>query len=264
MPRWIAWFVLTLAVLTCGQGCESKPDVAPVTTLLEAARTAWLAGDYPQAEAAYQRYLKEAMQTPERLEAWQRLADIAGTVWGNPGNAAAILEAALLEYGQEPAIMADLTASAASAWLLAKQPAKAAEHLRILLSMESLGPAMRVQASLELAQALVMLHDLSGAVGALRSCRQGQLAASVTAPCSLRLAGLYVDLNNPDAARAIWLDVYHDGMINAQLRGEAGFALGELAEARHDKEEARAFYTSVKDWYPNPQVIVKKLQFLDK
>jgi len=262
MRRTLLWCVLFLTALAAGQGCGPNPEPDLAATLFGAARTAWLAGDYPKAEQDYQRYLRDFPKAPERLEAWRRLADIARDVRGNPGEAASVLESALLEFEKNRAVRDDLAAAAGEAWLQAKQPARAAEHLRTLLAGGSLPPEGRVRISLQLAQSLTMLEDVSGAETALRLCHQAGPTAAIAAPCSLRLAAVLLEQNKPEAARSLWKAVYENGTIDASFRAAAGFALGEEAETRHDRKAAQTWYEAVREIYPNPAVIEKKLEYL--
>jgi len=262
MRQTVVGCILLLAALVVGQGCS--PDAAddPAAARLAAARTAWLAGDYARAETAYQGYLKDFPQASGRLEAWRRLADIARNVRGNPGEAAGILEAALLEFYKNDTVKDDLAAAAAETWLQAHEPARAVEHLRGLVAETRLPPERRVRASLQLARALRRLHEPQAAMAVLRQCRASGLSPAAVAPCSLRLAGLLLETNTPDEARALWRAVYEDGTVDAALRASAGFSLGEEAEARHDRTAARTWYEAVRKIYPNPAVIAKKLDYL--
>ena len=62
--------------------------------------------------------------------------------------------------------------------------------------------------------------------------------------------------------RSIWKAVYENGTIDASFRATAGFALGEEAETRHDRNAAQTWYAAVREIYPNPAVIEKKLEYL--
>lgn len=262
MRRAVLGCIMLLAALVVGQGCGPKTADDPASARLTAARTAWLAGDYPKAEAAYRRYLKEFSKAPERLEAWRRLADIARDVRGDPGEAAGVLESALLEFYKNPIVKNALAAEAAEAWLRANEPGRAVGHLRGLLAETHVPPKNRVRASLQLARALQRLHDPAGAATVLRQCRTSGIGPTMAAPCSVRLAGLLLEANLPEEARALWKAVYDDGAVDASVRATAGFALGEEAEARHDKRAAKAWYEAVRKIYPNPAVIEKKLDYL--
>jgi len=249
-------------VLLTGQGCGQNDAGATAAAVLEQGRAAWLASDFDQAQTLYQTYLTRFPQGSDRLEAWKRLGDIALNVKGNPAAAARILESALLEFEARPSLRDDLAADAAKAWLQAGEPARALVHLQGLLEKTSLSIENRVTFSLQYSRALMALHRFSDALHVLEQCRQADVSRAATAPCALSQAALLRELQQADAARLLWNDLFSDTAVPAAVRAQAGFALGEDAEARHDRKAAKEYYEALRNIYPNPAVIDKKLDYL--
>lgn len=264
MRRFGPLFLVGLVLLLLGQACTGGPEQDEATRKLVRARQAWLTGDYAKAEAGYQRYLQDVKNGPGRLEAWQRLTDIALIVWGNPAAAAPLLDAAMLEIGPDDPALTELLVAAVDVALRTDNTAKALDLLQALAARQDLSPSRRVWVALHREQALTMRHDLPGAKQTLEACRQADLPAATTAPCSLRLATVLSESGQQERACAIWQSVFQDTTVNTTLRAQAGFALAETAEARRDKKTARQLYEAIKDWYPNPVVIHHKLDYLDK
>jgi tetratricopeptide (TPR) repeat protein len=254
---------LALVGLLLVQGCGSRPESDTAGQVLAEARQAWLAGDFPQAEADYQRYLQAFPQGADRLEAWKRLADIAYAVRGQAAAALTLLEAGLLEKGIDEARFFELAGLAVETAMASRQYAKAAALARELLARDGAPSALVVQATVALEQALDAQGDGRGAREALEQCRTRLGDDIASAPCSLRL-GLLLSGQESKEAQAIFQGLYDNGAVEARIRAQAGFALGEAAEARQDKATARTWYEAVKNSYPNPMVIAKKLELLGK
>jgi tetratricopeptide (TPR) repeat protein len=256
--------VIGLALLVVGQACSGSSGQASPQTRLELARKAFLAGDYARAEEGYQQYLQAVKTGPGRVEAWLRLIDIARLIWGNPASAATLLDAAMLEVAPEDPAMSDLLAAAVDVALQTGNGVKALGYLDLLAARKDLSSSRRVWLALNREKAFTLRHDLPGARQVLDACRQADTPAAVTAPCSLRLAALLSDSGQAEPAQAIWRALMEDGTIDAKYRAQAGFFLAEAAEARHDKDAARRFYEAIKDTYPNPLVVKRKLEYLEK
>ncbi len=255
----LAGLVLVLAVQAC-QG----PGADAASAALSTARRAYLAGEYLRAEAAYQHYLQAFPHGPDRLEAWQRLADIELDARENPAQAATLLEAALLEFGVDPKAGPDLLARAAQMRLTLSDPDKASAHLQALLALPHLSDQRRAEASLQLARARSLARDPEGALAVLAACAAGRLPPDLAGGCGLRRGELLLRLGRLDEGQAVLTVLYDNPALEANLRAQAGFALAQAAEARNDKPAARALYEAIKDSYPNPMAVQKNLDYLGR
>ena len=264
MYGWRQLVLVGLALLFLGQACTSEPPQEKAARQLERARQAWLAGNYAQAETDYQHYLQTFAQGAGRVEAWRRLIDIALIVWGNPAAAVPLLDAARLEVGPDDPALVDLLVMTVDVALQMENTAKALDVLQELGARKNLSPDQRIWVALHREQAYAKRLDLPAARQSLEACREMDLPATATAPCSLRLASLLATSGRQDQASVIWQSVLQDGTVAPKWRAQAGFALAEAAEARRDKDTARRLYKTIKDWYPNPMVIQRKLDFLAK
>jgi len=264
MHGWRPLVLVGLALLFLGQACTSEPPQEKAARQLERARQAWLAGNYTQAEADYQHYLQTFAQGAGRVEAWRRLIDISLIVWGNPAAAVPLLDAARLEVDPDDPALVDLLVTTVDVALQMENTAKALDVLQTLGARTDLSPDQRIWVALHREQAYAKRHDLPAARQSLEGCRQMDLPPATTAPCSLRLAGLLATSGQPEQAAVIWQSVLQDETVAPKWRAQAGFALAEAAEAHRDKNTARQLYETIKDWYPNPMVIQRKLDYLAK
>jgi hypothetical protein len=77
-------------------------------------------------------------------------------------------------------------------------------------------------------------------------------------------AEILVGLDKGQEAEPILLDVFSNVQNAASLRGQAGFSLGLISEAKKEKALAKERYESVLSLHPNPLVVKKRLEFLGK
>jgi tetratricopeptide (TPR) repeat protein len=251
------------ALLACLQACDSSQDARVEAAHLAEARQAWLAGDFNEAEAGYQAYLQRFPDGPGRVESWKRLADIAYVVRGQPAKAVTLLETALLEKKLDETSFLELSSMAIEASQRARQNDKTVFFSRNVLEQPNIPPSASLPVFLSLAQAQLGLGDVQSALDTLRECRQKIQVPALSAPCSFQLAKL-VSPTDSGVAQTIFLSLYNDVTVDTILRAQAGFALGEAAEMRHNSALAKFWYEAIQNTYPNPKVIVNKLQLLLK
>lgn len=248
-------------LLTVQAGCGGpEPDIAG--RQLETARAAFLDGRFLEAEAAYQAYLQAYPLGDDRLEAWQRLIDINQDVRNAVGQAATLAETALLEFGDDPAATAALAAQAARLRFDRRQYAKAAALCQLVLDSPAAPDAPLLECALLTARSDLARHDEARALTRYAACREGRLPASDKARCALAQAELLGVLGREAEAEHLLLDIFQAAGIDPALRAQAGFALGQLYEARNDPIRARAVYRATRPLHPNPMVVDKRLGYL--
>lgn len=249
-----------LALLLAGlAGCSGR-KADPEAGVLESARRAYLDGRYLTAEDGYQFYLQAYPRGAQRLEAWQRLADISQDGRESVSEAASLLEAALLEFAADPKAAVELLSRAADLRLRLRHYDKAAVHVEALLALPGLQPARRVEASLQLGRLRVLVKDEDGALAVYAACRAAALPDS--ARCALSQGELLLRRDRVGEAESILQAVYTGAGNDPALRAQAGFDLGQLLEARNDKAGAKTLYAAVRDMHPNPLAVQKRLEAL--
>jgi len=251
-----------LVCLLAGQTGCSGPQPDAQGQLLESARAAFLDGQFLQAETAYQSYLQAYPQGVARLEAWQRLIDVSQDARGATGQAANLAEAALLEFGGEPGVAAELHVRAARLRFGRKEYAKAAAHCRVVLDNPASPDNLFLECQLLAARIDLVLGDAPKALARYAACRQSRLSQSDKARCALAQAELLGRYGRGSEAEPILQDVFTAEDIAPALRAQAGFDLGQIYEARNDKARAKALYQAVRPLHPNPMVVDKRLDCL--
>lgn len=251
-----------LIVFCLLQAACHGPVRSPEDALLDAARQAFLDGRYGDAEHDYQTYLERFPKGTARLEAWQRLADISQDIRISPQKAALLLETAALENAGSSPIQATLSLRAARLRAEVKDYARATNLLTNVTNLSGLDAAMLAKACRQLARTRVQAGDTVGGLAAYALCRDKVSDVGQRSLCDLARARLLMQLDQVQAAEPILHEIFVDKHLPASVRGEAGFALGQLAEAGHDREAARTYYEQVRDMYPNPLAVAHKLNYL--
>jgi len=244
------------------QAACHRPVRSPEAELLDTARQAFLDGRYGDAEHDYQTYLEHFPKGAARLEAWLRLADISQDIRVSPRKAALLLETAFLENAGNVATQAGLALRAAGLHLELRDYAKATKLLQGIIDLPGLDAATLALACLELAHTRVLARDTAGALAAYDLCRDRIADAGSRSLCDLSRARLLMQLDRTREAEPILHTLFSDQRIPASVRGEAGFALGQLSESAHDKDAARTYYEHVRTLYPNPLPVAQKLKYL--
>ena len=251
-----------LACLLTGLAGCGTPAPDSEAQVLETARRAFLDSQFLRAETAYQSYLQTFPQGASRLEAWKRLADINLDVRESPDKAAALFEAAVLEYAGEPAIAADLLTKAAELRFSRKDYPKAAAHCQAVLALPNAPDAKVLACYLLAARIDLAQHNDNEALRRYEACRQASLPEDEKARCTLAKAELLGRMERPKEAEPLLQAVFQAAAIAPALRAQAGFTLGQLYEGRQDKAAARTVYEAVRPLHPNPLVVDKRLESL--
>ena len=263
--RRIATLVATccLGLLLAAQaGCDG-PREDGSARLLETARRAFLDSQYLRAETAYEHYLQAYPAGPDRLEAWRRLADIALDFRESPDKAATLLEAAVLEFAGDPAIRADLLATAAGLRFDRKAYARAAADCRAVVDLSGAPDQRRLDCQLLLGRLELAQRNDAQAIARYEACRQSDLPRTESARCTLAQAELLLRLERYADAEPLLQELFAAASLAPALRAQAGFALGQLKEAAGDKAAAREIFKAVRPLHPNPLVVDKRLELLD-
>lgn len=232
--------------------------------ILEEARAAYVGGYYMEAEAAYERYLKLRPQGEHRYEAWTRLFELAVNVRDNQKRGVEVLEAALLEFGDDPEQAIPLLTTLADLYERQGKREQAVEiwqksleknHLppeKVSEIMRRMAKAYRVQGYFDLAQDVYI------------DCAHAAQDPASKAMCLYELGLTYSLVDNFAKAREVLEEVRR--MVGAPMETHAlaTFLLAEIAETERKTDEARKLLESIRDSYPNPKAVETRLRKLDE
>ncbi len=251
-----------LAAVGLAAACGRAED--PEFGLLHGARTAYITGENLTAEELYQRYLQDFPQGKNRLEAWNRLYDIAVNLRKEPARAVPIVDAMLLEYASDPAVYPEVVERAAGLHGALREWEAAVGLWTKYLELPGVTGSRRSLARVHLAKCLVLDRKEERALAVLRECGRDRAGIEVLFQCRIEEAGILVRMDQFDAARTTLGEILALDGLDPGRRAQAGFMLGETYEALKQKAEAIRAYESILDDYPNPQAVKARLDFLRK
>ncbi len=248
---------LIVGLLACGQGAPSGPALD-----LSIARDAYAGGYFLEAEQAYERYLQADPQGKHRLEAWTRLVEIASGVKGDNGKAVTLLETATLEYNSRPEVNWPLLFRLGELYEQQGQRKKALDSWGRCLdtSAGDVGKAVQTQMRMAVANRALGKHDLAVELLTqsvaqakdveIKSRAMYELAQTLSLssqwPKTIEILGAILALEKAPQ----------------DVKVMSAYLLADAYEAQRNIPKAREVLLSLKDTYPNPEVIVARLATL--
>ncbi len=252
--------VITLA-LAFAAACDRGAPVGPALDLA-IARDAYAGGYFLEAETAYERYLQADPQGKHRLEAWTRLVEIASGVKGDLGKAVTLLETATLEYNSRPEANWSLLFRLGELYEQQGQRKKAVDAWGRCQDTSGGDAAKAVQAQMRMAVAnrAQGKHDL--AVDLLTQCLGQAKDVETKSRAMYELAQTYGLSWQWAKARGILENILALDKAPQEVKVMSAFLLADAYEAERNIPKAREILLSLKDTYPNPEVIVTRLATL--
>jgi len=259
--NFLAACALVLAVQLCLAACDRGAASGPGLDLA-LARDAYSGGYFLEAETAYERYLQSDPQGKHRLEAWTRLVEICSGVKGDPDKAVTLLETATLEYGARPKENWPLLFRLGELYEQRGQRQKAIEAWGRCLDTAGGDAAKMVQAQLRMAIADRALGKSDVAVDLLSRSVQQATDPEVKARVMYELAQTYGLSWNWGKAKGILEEILTQAEAPQDLKIMSAYLLADAYEAERNLPKARELLLSLKDTYPNPEVIATRLASL--
>jgi tetratricopeptide (TPR) repeat protein len=249
--------VLAVFLTACDRGASSGPAVD-----LEIARQAYSSGYFLEAETAYERYLQSDPQGRHRLEAWTRLVDICSGVKGDLDKAVNLLETATLEYGSRPKDNWALLFRLGELYEQRGQRKKALDAWGHCLDTagDDIGKTTQVQMRMAIADRALGKADL--AVDLLTQCIRQARDEESKSRGLYELAQTYGMSWNWAKTKSILQEILAMDKAPQDVKVMSTFLLADVYEAEHNLPKARELLVSLKDIYPNPEVIVSRLASL--
>jgi len=253
--------VLALAFVAgaCGQGASEGPERD-----LKMAREAYNSGYFLEAETAYERYLQSDPQGKNRQEAWTRLVEINTAVKGDLNKAVTLLETATLEYNSKPEANWPLLFRLGELYEQQGQRKKAMEAWGRCLDTAGGDSAKTVQVQMRIAVAGRALKQNDLAVDMLTQAIQQAKDPEQKSRAMYELAQTYNLTWNMPKSRAILEEILAMDKAPQETKVMSTFLLAETYEAERNLPKARELLLSLRDTYPNPEVIIARLGNLGK
>lgn len=263
MPKALKRVILAVGLsLALAAGCGDGKDAA--SQKLEKARNAYNQGLYLEAEADYERFLQEHSQHPARWEAWSRLLDISFSIKGDQEKGLILLEAMLLEYGDNQEKAAFVLQRIGDYYADQKQWDKAVEKWAKGRRLSGQNTDNQWPFLLRMARAYRAMHNYDMARETLAFGMRGLQDPKALASCKYDLALTYTFLENWDKSRKLLEEVLAAGDLPSEDHAVATFLLAEVLIHFGELEKARDLLETVASSHPNPLAVEIKLDYLNK
>lgn len=259
----VALILALLASLGCLLAGCSAPGSSERSDL-EEVRTAYMNGFYIEAKDGYERYLQRYPKGENRLEAWERLLEIALNVKGDLDRSIVLLEAMILEYGEK----------SNSAWTLMFQlgelydqrgdRTKALDTWQKCLELSGDDQQRKVETLLRMAGVHRVLRNYERALTLLQQCEELAPDGPTRARCQYEEAQTYSFMQSWGQAKEVLEVIMADGVADKDTQALAAFLLADVYEQEMDYDRARELFHSIEDTYPNPKVIQIRLKNMGK
>jgi len=248
---------LVVGLLACDRGAPSGSALD-----LAIARDAYAGGYFLEAETAYERYLQSDPQGKHRLEAWTRLVEIASGVKGDMAKAVTLLETATLEYNSRPEVNWPLLFRLGELYELQGLRKKALDAWGRCLDTSGGDAAKAVQAQMRMAVANRALgkHDL--ALELLTQCVSQAKDVETKSRAMYEMAQTLSLSWQWAKAITILDEIQALEKAPQDVKVMSAYLLADAYEAQRNIPKAREILLSLKDTYPNPEVIVARLASL--
>ncbi|MBI5519060.1 MAG: tetratricopeptide repeat protein [Desulfovibrio sp.] len=252
---------LVLAALLLLAACDRGAATGAAQDLV-IAREAYSTGYFLEAETAYERYLQSDPQGKHRLEAWTRLVDISTGVKGDTGKAVTLLETATLEFASRPKDNWALLFRLGELYEQLGQRKKALDAWGRCLDTAGGDTARAVQAQMRMAIADRALGKSDTAVDLLTQSITQAPDVPTKSQAMYELAQTYGMTWNWPKAKAILEEILALEKAPQEVKVMSTYLLVDAYEAESNLPKARELLLSLKDTYPNPEVIMARLASL--
>lgn len=256
-PLWAVALVLAALLAACDRGAPTGSALD-----LRIARDAYSGGYFLEAETAYERYLQSDPQGKHRLEAWTRLVEICAGVKGDPDKAVTLLETATLEFNSRPKDNWPLLFRLGELYEQRGQRKKALDAWGRCFDTSGGDSARAVQAQMRMAIADRALGKADLAVDLLTQSIKQAGDPETKSRAMYELAQTYGMSWNWPKAKAILEEILAQEKASQEIKIMSTYLLADAYEAEHNLAKAKELLTSLKDTYPNPEVIMARLATL--
>lgn len=282
MKRLVKIICIILVSISLLAGCF-ETDKEGVKTI-EKARHEYVSGYYSQARDIYESYLKNYPQGEYRIEAWNKLIDIAVIMNNNLDKGIELTEAMLLESGQGTRKSMPVLKKLGDLYLQRGNDQKALEAWQRCLDLRDVTPIEQAEIFLKISKMYREMASYDFAIESLTSCigickeSEAVIAASgndsengtnINEIKELKSQALYqlaqnaIFLQNWDYAESILEELIDTCDKDNEVYSLGYFMLADVYEHKREIEKARDALLRIKDTYPNPNVVKARLKSLE-
>ncbi len=239
-------------------GCTAEDK----NVLLDRADKAFLDNQFTSAGVLYEEYLQEYPMGKERFHVWTRLSHIAQNVYGNHARALVLMEACLLEFGEDEQKAKDILWNLSELSLRLHSWAKAGQYLKQYSGLKSLTEQEKWQAEQKFAKVLQLQGQYVKARDIFLNCLENTADEKNKNSCLFSLAQIYFMQGETDLAQEKFQEFLQAEGIGEENKVLATFYLADILETKGSKERALELFLSLEGFYPNQEVLKFRIDAL--
>ncbi len=243
--------------------CDAQTASTPEDDLARA-RSSMRQRDFMEAEKSFERYLRRAPDGEARWEVWNRLVDLALDVRHDKRAAEELLEAMLLEFEKEPTRRRESQDWLARLYESDHNYDRALELWLALIRDGETPSEMKAESYRSLARIYLRRLEFELTKEVLGYCLQLDVSPALKGRCQYDLADAYTVMEDLDAASKTLQDLLMAKGVEEPLRVLAVFMLADVLEQQGKNDTALELFESIKNSYPNAQVVEERINYLKK
>lgn len=251
----VALAVLCLLLFT--SGC--KDQHASQRDELDDARVALAEKDYIEAEKCFERYLRRYPDGEERWAVWNHMVDLTLDVRQDERMALDMLEAMLIEFGNEPEKLRQVIVRLGEKYHESRRWEASARVWVRMLNDKGASHEEKALAYRRMASAYLRRLEFESAREALGYCLDLDISPESRSMCLYELADALIIMEELDEAEATLRKLLTQPVVSEYTRGLATFMLADVLEQRGKNAEAKVLFESVLNIYPNRKVVEARL-----
>ena len=259
VPVLLAVLIASALLVGCDAGGSAEDEV------LDPVREAYVQGFYMEARLGYERYLQLFPKGEHRLEAWERLLEIALNVEGDLDGSIAHLEAMILEFGDRPDSTWPLMTQLAGLHEQRGNVNKALEIWEKAMELAAGNAERMMTTELNMARLYRIKREYGAALELLSRCEKTATDPHIRMQCLYEVAQTYSFMQSWGQAKEVLEVIVAAGdEAPEDIHTLSVFLLADVYEQEMDLDRARELFESIMDTYPNPKVIEIRLENLGK
>ena len=250
-----------LCLLLFAGGCNRTPEVENDFQLAE---VAYEHKEIADAEMHYERFLRKNQENEKRWYVWQRLLDIALNFRQEKRVARSYLEIMLEEFASDPLRKRIIQIQLADVAASLKEYSRAITLWESLVAEPQTPAEEKAAAYISLSGAYLRRLDFTLATEALELCLELPVKLATKVECQYELATAEALTDNLPKAEKTLESLISMPEINEEHLVLGLFALADVYEQQEKFAKAKALYESIRETYPNQQVIAMRILDLEK
>lgn len=254
--------IIATLILILVSSCTNQDQNTPEMDLINGEK-AYAKYDISDAEMYFQRFLRKNSVSPERWNVWSKLLNISMNIRQEKVTAAAYLEIMLEEFGNDPNHRLNIELELASVYHYLRNDNKAVELWEKIINNPRTPLEEKAKVYRSLSRAYLSRMEFTLAENTLQSCLELDVSSNTKSDCLYNLAEEQVLAEKLSLAEISLRTLLQMGDVADNRLVSSSFLLGDVLEQQGRDKEALKQFTEIRYSFPNPQVVEKRITYLE-